>query len=182
VHPFEYIRVTDVRQAVATAAAGPAAAFLAGGTTQVDLMKDGVLGPQVLIDITRLPLRGVTAGGGVLRVGALTTMEELAADPVVTQRLPVVRESLLLAASPQLRNMATVGGEPAAADPLPLLPGPELRVQQAGAGIRLRRAGRAAPHARGLGHQRALHRDPCLGPGGSAGGARRGRARPRRGR
>ena len=78
-HPFEYIRATHVRQAVATAAAGPAAAFLAGGTTQVDLMKDGVFAPQVLIDITRLPLRGVTAGGGVLRVGALTTMEELAA-------------------------------------------------------------------------------------------------------
>ena len=92
-HPFEYIRATGVRQAVAMAAAGPAAAFLAGGTTQVDLMKDGVLAPQVLIDITRLPLRGVTAGGGVLRVGALTTMEELAADPVVAQRLPVVRES-----------------------------------------------------------------------------------------
>jgi xanthine dehydrogenase YagS FAD-binding subunit len=95
---------------VATAAADPAAAFLAGGTTQVDLMKDGVLAPKVLIDITRLPLRGVAAGGGLLRVGALTTMEELAADPVVAERLAVVRESLLLAASPQLRNMATVGG------------------------------------------------------------------------
>ena len=109
-HPFEYIRSTDVRHAVATAAADPAAAFLAGGTTQVDLMKDGVLAPKVLIDITRLPLRGVAAGGGLLRVGALTTMEELAADPVVAERLAVVRESLLLAASPQLRNMATVGG------------------------------------------------------------------------
>ena len=94
-HPFEYIRVTDVRHAVATAAAVQGAAFLAGGTTQVDLMKDGVLAPQVLIDITGLPLRGVTAGGGVLRVGALTTMEELAADPVVTQRLPVVVAHLL---------------------------------------------------------------------------------------
>lgn len=108
--PFEYIRATDVRHAVATAAADPAAAFLAGGTTQVDLMKDGVLGPRALIDITRLPLRGVAAGGGLLRVGALTTMAELAADPVVAERLAVVRESLLLAASPQLRNMATVGG------------------------------------------------------------------------
>jgi CO/xanthine dehydrogenase FAD-binding subunit len=107
---FVYIRFTEVGEAVSAAAAGPAAAFLAGGTTQVDLMKDGVLAPQVLIDITRLPLRGVTAGGGVLRVGALTTMEELAADPVVAERLPVVRESLLLAASPQLRNMATVAG------------------------------------------------------------------------
>ena len=109
-HPFEYIRATDLRQAVAAAAADPAAAFLAGGTTQVDLMKDGVLGPKVLIDITGLPLRGVAAGGGLVRVGALTTMEELAADPVVAERLAVVSESLLLAASPQLRNMATVGG------------------------------------------------------------------------
>jgi xanthine dehydrogenase YagS FAD-binding subunit len=99
-----------VSHAVAAAVADPAAAFLAGGTTQVDLMKDGVLSPKVLIDITRLPLRGVAASGGLLRVGALTTMEELAADPVVAERLAVVRESLLLAASPQLRNMATVGG------------------------------------------------------------------------
>jgi xanthine dehydrogenase YagS FAD-binding subunit len=110
VRAFEYIQATDVHHAVATAAADPAAAYLAGGTTQVDLMKDGVLGPDVLIDITRLPLRGVAASGGVVRVGALTTMAELAADPLVARRLPVVRESLLLAASPQLRNMATVAG------------------------------------------------------------------------
>jgi CO/xanthine dehydrogenase FAD-binding subunit len=110
VQPFEYVRAADVRHALAAAAADPAAAFLAGGTTQVDLMKDGVLGPTVLIDITRLPLRGVAADGGVLYVGALTTMEELAADPVVAERLSLVQESLLLAASPQLRNMATVGG------------------------------------------------------------------------
>ena len=108
--PFEYIRATDVRHAVSAAAADPAAAFLAGGTTQVDLMKDDVFGPDVLIDITRLPLRGVTAAGDLLRVGALTTMEELAADPVVAERLAMVRESLLLAASPQLRNLATIGG------------------------------------------------------------------------
>ena len=107
---FEYLRATDVHHAVATAAAGQEAAYLAGGTTQVDLMKDGVLGPDVLIDITRLPLRGVVPDGGAVRVGALTTMAELAADPLVSRRLPVVSESLLLAASPQLRNMATVAG------------------------------------------------------------------------
>jgi CO/xanthine dehydrogenase FAD-binding subunit len=110
VRPFEYVRVTDVGQAVATAAADPAASYLAGGTTQVDLMKDGVFRPEVLIDITRLPLRGVSADGDRVRAGALTTMEELAADPVVARRLALVRESLLLAASPQLRNMATVAG------------------------------------------------------------------------
>jgi xanthine dehydrogenase YagS FAD-binding subunit len=110
VRPFDYIRARDAAHAVAAATADPAAAFLAGGTTQVDLMKDGVLGPTALIDITRLPLRGVTAADDAVRVGALTTMEELAADPVIARRLPVVRESLLLAASAQLRNMATIGG------------------------------------------------------------------------
>jgi CO/xanthine dehydrogenase FAD-binding subunit len=108
--PFEYLRATGVAGAVASVTANPAAAYLAGGTTQVDLMKDGVTGPELLIDITHLPLRGVTCGDGMIRVGALTTMAELAADPTVAQRLPVVRDSLLLAASPQLRNMATIGG------------------------------------------------------------------------
>ncbi len=110
VRPFEYVRATSVAEAVAAVTANPAAAYLAGGTTQVDLMKDGVLGPEMLIDITRLPLRGIAQGDGSIRVGALTTMEELAADPTVAQRLPVVRDALLLAASPQLRNMATIGG------------------------------------------------------------------------
>ncbi len=107
---FEYVRATDVSQAVAAVTADPAASYLAGGTTQIDLMKDDVLGPTRLIDITRLPLRGITRDTGVLRIGALTTMEELAADPIVIERLPVVRQALLLGASVQLRNMATIGG------------------------------------------------------------------------
>jgi xanthine dehydrogenase YagS FAD-binding subunit len=73
-------------------------------------MKDDVLGPTRLIDITRLPLRGIARDNGILRIGALTTMEELAADPAVMERLPLVRQALLLSASTQLRNMATIGG------------------------------------------------------------------------
>jgi xanthine dehydrogenase YagS FAD-binding subunit len=73
-------------------------------------MKDGVLHPDRLVDITRLPLGGITHTASAIRVGALTTMEELAADPVVSERLPFVREALLLGASTQLRNMATIGG------------------------------------------------------------------------
>jgi CO/xanthine dehydrogenase FAD-binding subunit len=107
---FEYIRASDVSQAVAAVTADPAASYLAGGTTQLDLMKDGVLGPDRLIDITHLPLRGITRSNNAIRVGALTTMEELAADPTVVERLPFVREALLLGASTQLRNMATIGG------------------------------------------------------------------------
>ncbi|ROO86474.1 xanthine dehydrogenase YagS FAD-binding subunit [Actinocorallia herbida] len=108
--PFEYVRAEDAERAVAVVTADPRAAFLAGGTTQVDLMKDGVLAPSRLVDVTRLPLGGIVHGDGVVRVGALTTMEELAADPVVGARLGFVREALLAGASPQLRNMATIGG------------------------------------------------------------------------
>jgi xanthine dehydrogenase YagS FAD-binding subunit len=108
---FEYVRATDVAQAMAAVSADPAAAYLAGGTTQLDLMlKDGVVSPDRLVDITRLPLHGITRGDGAIRVGALTTMEELAADPTVVERLPLVREALLAGASTQLRNMATIGG------------------------------------------------------------------------
>jgi CO/xanthine dehydrogenase FAD-binding subunit len=108
---FEYVRADDVASAVAVVSGDPTAQYLAGGTTQVDLMlKDGVLEPERLVDITRLPLRGITCDGDVLCVGALATMEELAADATVAERLPLVREALLASASTQLRNMATIGG------------------------------------------------------------------------
>ncbi|MER6690509.1 FAD binding domain-containing protein [Streptomyces minutiscleroticus] len=108
--PFAYTRAADPGQAVSLVGGDPRAAFLAGGTTQLDLMKDGVLGPERLVDITRLPLGGIVHDDAAVRVGALTTMAELAADPVVRDRLPFVRQALLLGASVQLRGMATVGG------------------------------------------------------------------------
>ncbi|MEV7321916.1 xanthine dehydrogenase family protein subunit M [Streptomyces sp. NPDC093970] len=109
-HPFEYVRPSAADEAVATVSRDRHASYLAGGTTQLDLMKDGVLRPERLVDITRLPLRGIMHTTTSVHVGALTTMEELAADPVLAERLPFVREALLLGASPQLRNMATIGG------------------------------------------------------------------------
>ncbi|WP_127503850.1 FAD binding domain-containing protein [Actinoplanes solisilvae] len=108
---FEYLRPDDVSGAVATVTADPDAAFLAGGTTQLDLMlKDRIIAPTTLVDITRLPLHGITGGSDRIRVGALTTMEELAADERVVLHAPFIREALLLGASTQLRNMATIGG------------------------------------------------------------------------
>ncbi|MFD4319124.1 FAD binding domain-containing protein [Streptomyces sp. NPDC058548] len=109
-HPFAYAVAGDTDEAVAMVTADPDTSFLAGGTTQLDLMKDGVLRPERLVDITRLPLKGITHTDTAIQAGALTTMEELAADPVVRERLPFVREALLLGASTQLRNMATIGG------------------------------------------------------------------------
>ena len=108
---FEYVRADDVAAAVTLVSADPEAAYLAGGTTQLDLMlKDAIIAPRRLVDISRLPLQGVTRSENFLHVGALTTMEELAADTTVAERLPLLREALLLGASPQLRNMATIGG------------------------------------------------------------------------
>jgi xanthine dehydrogenase YagS FAD-binding subunit len=107
----EYVRPDDVAGAVAMVSTDPGGAYLAGGTTHLDLLlKDGVVETARLVDLGRLPLRGINRCDGALRVGALTTMEELAADPTVTERLPLVREALLAGASTQLRNMATIGG------------------------------------------------------------------------
>jgi xanthine dehydrogenase YagS FAD-binding subunit len=109
--PFEYVRADDPATAVALVSGDPHAEYLAGGTTELDLvLKDGVVEPTRLVDITRLPLRGITSDGDTLNVGALVTMNELAADSTVGERIPFVRDALLAGASPQLRNMATIGG------------------------------------------------------------------------
>ena len=106
-----YERATNIGHAIASVSGNQAAGYLAGGTTQVDLLlKDRVVDLDLLVDITHLPLAGIDHGAESIRVGALTKMEELAADPVVRERLPFVREALLLGASVQLRNMATIGG------------------------------------------------------------------------
>jgi xanthine dehydrogenase YagS FAD-binding subunit len=111
VRPFAYTRGLDAAEAVGIVSDDPGAAYLAGGTTQLDLMlKDGVVEPTRLVDITRLPLRGIVRGESGLQVGALTTMEALATDATVADRLPLVREALLASASVQLRNLATIGG------------------------------------------------------------------------
>ena len=108
---LDYVRPERIEDAIAAVAADPRAAYLAGGTTQVDLvLKDGVVACDRLVDVSRLPMRGVTPRGDSIHVGALTTMEELAADPTVGERLTFVRDALLLGASTQLRNMATIGG------------------------------------------------------------------------
>jgi xanthine dehydrogenase YagS FAD-binding subunit len=109
--PPAYVRADDVAAAIALVSGDPGAQYLAGGTTQLDLvLKDRVLSPERLVDITRLRLGGITRNGDALMVGALVTMEELAADPTVMERVPFVREALLDGASTQIRNMATIGG------------------------------------------------------------------------
>lgn len=107
--PFTYSKPTQINQAVDLA--GPASRFIAGGTNLVDLMKENVARPEHLIDINGLPLRDVreTAEGGLM-IGALVSNADLAWHPLVEQRYPLLSQALLAGASPQLRNMATTGG------------------------------------------------------------------------
>lgn len=116
--PFGYERAGDVASAVRAgrdAGQGQGDApvqYLAGGTTLIDLMKLNVLRPERIVDIT--PLRGryadIGAGPDGLRLGALATMAAAADHPAVQRDYPMLAQSLQLAASAQLRNMATLGG------------------------------------------------------------------------
>jgi xanthine dehydrogenase YagS FAD-binding subunit len=111
VRPLTYTRATDVDHALALAAAGPASAFLAGGTTEVDLIRAGVSRSDHLVDINDLPLDGVEdRDDGGLRIGALARMSDVARTPGVVERYPAVSRALLLSASEQLRNMASMAG------------------------------------------------------------------------
>ena len=108
-NPFHYSRPTDVQQAVQMSSA--ASRFIAGGTNLLDLMKENISHPEHLIDITGLPLHDIqeTAEGG-LRIGALVSNADLAWHPVIEQRYPLLSQAILAGASPQLRNMASTGG------------------------------------------------------------------------
>jgi len=108
---FTYLRAADVDAALQRIAAEPGARFLGGGTNLVDLMREGIEAPATLIDITRLPLDGIEElPDGGLRIGALVRNSDLAAHPVVRGRYPFLSQAILLGATGQIRNMATVGG------------------------------------------------------------------------
>jgi len=108
---FSYLRVRSVEDAVRGVHGHPSAAFIAGGTNLVDLMKEHVARPSQLVDITRLALREIepTDSGG-LRIGALVSNSQVAYDSMIEQRYPLLSRAILAGASAQLRNMATTGG------------------------------------------------------------------------
>ncbi len=108
-NPFSYSKPSDITQAVNLA--GPASRFIAGGTNLLDLMKENIARPEHLIDITGLPLKDVRAtdSGGVM-IGALVSNADLAWHPLIERDYPLLSQAILAGASPQLRNMASTGG------------------------------------------------------------------------
>lgn len=109
-NPFTYKRATDKAEAVREVAGNNNAKFLAGGTNLIDLMKMNVQQPGELVDINRLALKKIEKIPTGLRIGALASNSEVANNKLVQESFPVLSQALLAGASPQLRNMATVGG------------------------------------------------------------------------
>lgn len=107
---FQYVRATKPQAAIDIVAKDANARFIAGGTNLVDLMKRGVMTPQKLVDINRLDFRKIERQNNGLRIGALALNSTVADDKQVRELHPLLAQALNAGASPQLRNMATVGG------------------------------------------------------------------------
>ncbi|HEU4625177.1 MAG TPA: xanthine dehydrogenase family protein subunit M [Steroidobacteraceae bacterium] len=110
--PFTYTRAGTIDDAIRTVATGgPGTRFLAGGTTLYDLMKLDIERPSRVVDLSGIEdMRGVDTAGPELVLGALARMSDVAAHPYIVSEYPALSESLWRAASQQLRNMATLGG------------------------------------------------------------------------
>jgi len=108
--PFKLIRVQDNLTAIRAAGTNQSK-FIAGGTNMLDLMKLNIETPKQLVDINKLSLYKIEelTNGGV-RIGTLVKNSDLSYDPYIIKNFPVLSEALLSGASPQLRNMASVGG------------------------------------------------------------------------
>ncbi|HEX6492274.1 MAG TPA: xanthine dehydrogenase family protein subunit M [Candidatus Dormibacteraeota bacterium] len=111
-NPFAYARPEDPEEAIALLDADTTSSAIAGGTTILDLMKAGIEVPAQLVDITPLPFHDIEDDDarGVLRIGALATMSDVARHPTIRDRFPLIELALEAGATPQLRNMATIGG------------------------------------------------------------------------
>ncbi|MFD2718706.1 FAD binding domain-containing protein [Hymenobacter monticola] len=107
---FSYLQANQAKEATAAVTGTKGAAFIAGGTTVLDLMKLNVENHSQLVDINMVPFKGVEQTADGLRIGALERMSDVGEHPLVVQNYPAISQSLLLAASPQLRNMASIGG------------------------------------------------------------------------
>lgn len=109
-NPFQYTRSSAETAAIQTLVSQPQAHLLAGGTNLIDLMKMGIVKPERLVDIGWLPMKSIEKTAHGLRIGALATNSEVADHSLVLQDYPLLSLAINAGASPQLRNMATVGG------------------------------------------------------------------------
>lgn len=107
---FQYLRANTTKSAIAAVTKNKNSKFIAGGTNLVDLMKRGVTSPEKLVDINLVPLKQIEMIKDVILIGAMATNADVAAHQLIKAHLPVLSMALSAGASPQLRNVATVGG------------------------------------------------------------------------
>ena len=107
---FQYVRPTKQKAAIEAVTKDQNTLFIAGGTNLIDLMKRGVMNPEKLVDINKLPLKKIEKENNSLRIGALALNSQVAEDKLVLEKQPLLAQALNAGASAQLRNMATVGG------------------------------------------------------------------------
>src|SRR5690349_6563761 len=108
--PYGYAAVRGIREAIAELTRSPGAMPIAGGTDMLQLLQEGVIAPRELIDLNLLPLADIQHGEDGLRIGALTKLADVADYPRVLTDFPALARALDETASPQVRNMASVGG------------------------------------------------------------------------
>lgn len=116
---FDYHAPSSVDEAISLLASlGDEAKLLAGGHSLLPMMKLRFAQPNVLIDINRIPeLRGISEQGGVIRIGAMTSENELIDSKLLREKIPLLGEAAKLIADPQVRNRGTIGGDIAHGDP-----------------------------------------------------------------
>src|SRR3712207_4286813 len=103
--PFAYVAVSDANAAVGRIVNSHGAQFIAGGTDLLQLLQEGVSAPLELVDINGLAFDDVSVAIDGIRIGAMARLADVADDPVIRERVPVVAEALAESASPQVRNM-----------------------------------------------------------------------------
>ena len=109
-NPFKYTRATEPATAVRAAVANGRSMYIAGGTNILDLMREGVESPTELVDVHGLALTQIKSTAVGIFLGALTKNSDTANHPLVRQDYPLLTQAILAGASPQIRNMATNGG------------------------------------------------------------------------
>jgi xanthine dehydrogenase YagS FAD-binding subunit len=108
--PFSYAIARSEDRAFSAWAGHPHAVYVAGATDVMQLLQDDVIAPATLIDISRLPLTGIEAGPGGVRIGAMARLSDVADDAAIGRHLPLLAQALRETASPQVRNLARMGG------------------------------------------------------------------------
>src|SRR4051794_35256771 len=120
---FDYYRASSVAEAQKLLQQHPGAKVIAGGHSLIPLMKMRLMAPPGLVDIGRIQeLKGITAAGQTIRIGALTTHTELASSPALKAGCPMLAEAAAQIGDAQVRNYGTIGGNVAHADPASDLP------------------------------------------------------------